>query len=274
MKLRWFNILALFVSVLCLLGTLFISSCESADAETACVLLTVKSSVKTDVIHSATQEYVYGDNKVQLIWVDNDIGGGKVSLEYNAEGMLAKVYSHNTGNPESSSTYEIIYDSNKKPQEVREWYTGEDQVAPPYSVVTFTHDGYGRLIKREVSVGYNVLLQEPERFEYNDDSNVTKIFYGTGANEYLRLENLSFDTASKYYGIKPELEILNVYILLNQPGKNNPVTARYYPGGNDPAVDLIYDVTYDESGRITSYHAPFFAYRSSYDFDKVTYICY
>jgi len=102
---------------------------------------------------------------------------------------------------------------------------------------------------------------------------VNKIFFSYQEEEFLGVENLSFDNKPKYYGLTPELETLSVYVRFFQPGKNNPLTARIYADANSQAVAMTYAVGYNENGLITSNKASTSSSGNNPEFDVITYKC-
>lgn len=259
MKVRWSNFSLFFLCILLAI------SCDSDDEKIVCRLSSLKT---TDV----TEEYVYNaENKIEAMLIHSDEGEAKANLEYNDQGQFTKMVSFDVSIPEEFDTYELIYDSNNKPQKLHYWSPEDDLSGPPQSVLTFYHDGRNRLIKLEIS--YDGVVWHSRRFEYDNHSNVSKIFFSYQEEEFLGVENLSFDNKPKYYGLTPELETLSVYIRFFQPGKNNPLTARTYADANSQAVAVTYDVEYDENGLITSNQASTSSSGNNRDFDVVTYDC-
>ena len=259
MKLRWFGISLLFLTILLVL------SCDSDEEKIVCHL----SSVKTA---DGTEEYVYNaENKIVAMLLHSEEWEARVNLEYNGKGQLTGMMSFDVTQPEEFDTYKLIYDGNDKPLKAQYWSPRGDLSQPPESVLTFYHDGRGRLMKWEIS--FDDIVWHTRRFVYDNRNNVVKIFFTYGSQEYLGLENLSFDSRSKYYGGAPELETLSVYMRLFQPGRNNPLTARTYTGPNSQPVSVNYTVGYDENRLITSHHASTSATGNDRDFDEVTYNC-
>lgn len=93
-------------------------------------------------------------------------------LEYNTQGQLIRV-ARFEGNPKANQNFELIYDNQGKPQQLRAW--GEDTSAPP-NVTTYSYDSKGRLQTREKEVTNDLLVY---RYEYDNNDNVTRIFYKT-----------------------------------------------------------------------------------------------
>ena len=259
MKFRWSNFSLLFLCISLAL------SCDSDDEKIVCLL----SSVKTGDV---TEEYIYNsENKIEALLIHSDEGEAKANLEYNDKGQFIKMESFDVSEPEEFDTYELVYDNNNNPQKLNYWSPEKDLSGPPQSVLTFYHDGRNRLIKLEIS--YDGVVWHSRRFEYDIRGNVNKIFFSYQEEEFLGVENLSFDNKPKYYGLTPELETLSVYIRFFQPGKNNPLTARIYADANSQAVAMTYAVGYDENGLIASNKASTSSSGNNPEFEVATYNC-
>jgi hypothetical protein len=273
MKFPWLNFLPFFLGSILLSSALFIISCDSDDdnKQAVCHISTVKG-ISRGPRSIVTEDYVYNaENKIESILFHGDRWQAKREFQYNDKGLLVKVVDAQLSDPQETTVYQLIYEGNDKPKEMHEWAPGVDLSRPATSVSTFSHDEKNRLVKIQIPYGTMPFT----RFEYDHQDNVTKMLYGDMTKESLYLENLSFDTKSKYYTLARELEILYVYVYRIQPGINNPLTARLYPLNGAGPFDITYNITYDQDGRIISNEASQSPYTYTFnpEFDGITYIC-
>ena len=92
-------------------------------------------------------------------------------LEYDSKNRFVKVYRKYIFRQFTYENHELIYNSEGKPQTLNSW--GHDTSFPP-QVTNFYYDSKGRLNKREIQFGTDTTVY---RYEYDNKSNVIKIFY-------------------------------------------------------------------------------------------------
>jgi len=257
-----------FFILLLFLGIQFISSCDSDNEKNVCWPLTLKYS-------AYTEEYVYNAaHKVETILYHIPNAGTRTGkLDYNDKGQLIRLTLFDFDSPpQAYNTYELTYDSEEKPRKLHFWGFGADPSGPPADVSNFYHDERQRLIKVE-----HLTHEGSQRYEYDANDNVTKVFRLYETEELLYAENLSFDSNPRIFSLVPELETLTVYMEGYVPGKNNITAAEIHddqPGyPKVSAQNVTYAVDYNEKGFITSCQPSSFFVLGSLYFEEVTYRC-
>ncbi len=199
----------------------------------------------------------------------------RYAVEYSGDRVSALQIMLPLGETEvPGPVYKIIYGSDNKPKEVQ-YFT--DKSAPdPVNTLKFTHDNSGRISKREfftytASMGYN-------RYEYNDDNNVSKVFHKQiiGDDEVLGSEYLSFDDKKRFFAGSPELTLLELYVFNYEPSVNNVLTEKIHATRNEtytPAGNITYSLSYDEKGNVSRLTSTAFQPIATLIFQKMDYEC-
>jgi len=243
------------------IGTLllfsFLASCDSDDddATPAAPTCKPKSLVYS---HSSTFDsiqYIYASSGKldKLLYFDSKQVLNTDQLEYDGQGKLIKFTRQWAFSDKPYNTYLFHYNSANKVETFDMW--GTDTDAPPL-VTSVTYDTKGRLIKM-AHVFYET------RYEYNDDDNVSKIFYKQVYNgeESLGRENLSFDNHIRFFANVPELALINTCVFNYEPSKNNATSSVVYMPTFGvffgAPQNLSFNLKYDVNGMLINNFLPY-----------------
>jgi len=192
-------------------------------------------------------------------------------VTYDSDNKLIQYTQTYTNSAEPFQTHDVIYDSKGKPAYTNVW---ESDTSLPPAVITYTHNGTGRLVTKENNkTGYFW------HYQYNDHDNVIKTFYKNPllSGEVLGRENHTFDDRPTFYTNSPELTILFIYILGFEPSKNNVMTSTIRwgdPGYQEPSPRAIsHTLLYDDNGLITSDVSQGSTVQGEFFYEDVIYDC-
>ncbi len=249
-----------FFIIAILLSSVLITCSDSHNEIKICLPVSIVSS-NTAASGTDSILYIYGDNNrlAELQYHDADASREQFLLSYTDEKLTKCVHTYDQSGTNVTETHVFAYGGNGKPSSKTRAF-GSD---PAIETVNYVYDEKDRLVQRNTESSGS--LKQRTRYEYNDDNNVSKIYYiqGPGKNEIIGTENLTFDDHKRYYAGSPDLTFVETYIFDTDPSANNPLSLNYAaePGYTFPApVTLTYTLAYDENGYVKSlsFYNPFF----------------
>lgn len=198
----------------------------------------------------------------------------RYEFEYNLEGKMTKVSEYDVLHAPATVTYRthaFEYNGDRVAK-----VTTTVTASGSESVTTYEHNDAGQLTRLVNDVFGSI------RYEYNDQGNVSKVFYfPTGyAAEFLAREATVFDNRFMYYEHIPDLKGFLTYVKWYIPGKNNCLSAIIKATisngqlfGVATATLVEYGVAYNSNGYITGWKPSVAPFNSDTWFVNVNYTC-
>lgn len=238
-----------------LLFSFFISCNSDDDAKPTASTCKPKSLVVT---HSGTFDsvqfiYTSSGKLDKLLYFDANKVFSTDQLEYDGQAKVIKFTRQYSSYDKPYNTYHFKYNSADRVEKIDMW--GFDTHAPAF-VTSVTYDTKGRL-----STMTDVFNET--RYEYNEDDNVSKIFYKSFYTEQTTLgrENLSFDDHIRFFANVPELVLLNTCVFKYEPSKNNVTsTVVHMPNSGvflGAPENLTFNLKYDANGMVINNFLPY-----------------
>jgi hypothetical protein len=145
--------------------------------------------------------------------------------------------------------YVFSYGSNGKPS-LRTFQQGN---GPILNQVLYGYDEKERLVSKEYKSQQT--LDYRVRYEYNADSNVSKIYYlrPLDEEEIVGAELLSFDNHQRFFAGSPDLKVIEIYFFDHEPSINNLLSLKIHATprftyATEPVID--YAVDYNGDGYV------------------------